>query len=82
VAAHVRERAFDGADDVGDRDLVRRPREGVPALLPAAAVDDARTPQVTQDVLRKFPGMVCACAICSAVSCPPAAASSTAARTA
>ena len=53
-AAHVRERAVDGANHVGDRDLCRRPGEPVAALCAALAADEAVVPKVAEDVLEEL----------------------------
>jgi hypothetical protein len=55
-ARQVRERAVDGADDVGQRDLVRRAAQQVAAVDTAAALDDAGVAQVAEDVLEEAQG--------------------------
>jgi hypothetical protein len=53
LPADVRERPLDCSDHVRDRDLVRGSRQGVPARLTAAALDDSGTAEVAQDVLEE-----------------------------
>ena len=48
------ERAVDGADHVGDGDLVGRPGQRVAAVGPAVARDDPGAAQLEQDVLEEL----------------------------
>src|SRR4051812_34234621 len=54
LAAHRRERSLDRADDVGDRDLARRPVEPVAALGAALAADETGVAHVAEDVLEEL----------------------------
>ena len=56
LAAHVGQRALDGTDHVGDRDLRRRAGEPVAAVGATLAADDARPTQLRQDVLEVLGG--------------------------
>ena len=77
-AADVRQRAVDGANDVGQADLPGGPGEPVAAVGAPPAADEPGVPEVGEDVLEEVGGICCACAIRSPLSGPsPAAASST-----
>ena len=52
-AADVRERAVDGANDVGQADLRGGPGEPVATLRPAPAADEPGVPEVGEDVLEE-----------------------------
>ena len=54
LAADAGQRALDGADDVGERHVVRLLGQPVAALGAALAADDARLPQVGEDVLEEL----------------------------
>src|SRR6266487_2515080 len=54
----VGERTLDGADYVGDRHLLRRPREPVAAAGAAAGADQAGVLELEQDVLEELEGDV------------------------
>ena len=57
-AAHVGERALDGADHVRELDLLGRSREPVAAVRPALALDEPAVAQLEQDVLQELEGDV------------------------
>ena len=54
LAAHVRDRALDGADHVGQRDLGRGLRQPVAAVGAPLALHEAGVLQVEQDVLEEL----------------------------
>jgi hypothetical protein len=81
---HAGERPFHGADDVGDRDLVRRAAKPKSALRTALAGHEAARLELMEDVLEEVSGISFASASRSALTgaSPSSAASVTAARTA
>ena len=54
-ASHLRERAVDGAEDVADADLARRPAEHVAAACSAPAQHEVVASQVGEDGLEELP---------------------------
>src|SRR5204862_496029 len=52
--AHVRDRPLDRTHHLRHRDLLGRPREPVAALDASLAADDARVPEVAEDVLEEL----------------------------